>query len=398
MSRRFTFILLIWATVFVIASPFLFTKVLAQELNPIIYVFHSESCPHCRAELAFLKNLQTLDNSLDVVLYEVSEKGSVDLLKQVSNELGVQVSGVPFTVIGETSFVGYSTDEMSGKKIKDTISFYRENPDEYKDIVNLNNTPINIVGEQSKEVVQIPVWGEVDLGVTSLFFLTVLIGSLDGFNPCAMWVLLFLIGLLIGMKDRWRMWTLGLTFIISSGIVYFLFMAAWLNLLLFLGFIALVRIIIGLIAIGGGGWHLYEWFKGRGDTCSLEGNEYKEKTFSKLRKIIEHKYFWLSLVGIILMALAINLIELVCSAGFPAIYTQILTLSDLSTSSYYLYLLLYIFFFMLDDLIVFWVAMMTLKMVKFSSKYSYYSSLIGGVLMVILGILLIFKPEFIMFS
>ena len=398
MYRKLGLLFFIWATVLTIASPFLFTEVRAQERDVTVYVFHSESCPHCRAELAFLEELQREDSLLDVSLFEVSEKESVDLLKEVSSKLGINVTGVPFTVIGETNFVGYSTDDVSGERIKDIVSFYRENPEQYRDIVNKKNIEINISGEQSSQKIDVPLLGEIDTGNTSLFFLTFVIGGLDGFNPCAMWVLLFLIGLLIDMKDRMRMWILGLTFIVSSAVVYFLFMAAWLNLLLFLGFIALVRVVIGLVAISGGAWHLSEWWKGQADTCSLDGNHYKEKTFSKLKDVVENKYFLWALVGIVLMAFAVNLVELVCSAGLPALYTQILTMSDLSTASYYFYLLVYIFFFMLDDLIVFTVAVMTLRMVRLSSSYSYWSSLIGGVLMVVLGILLIFWPEIIMFG
>ena len=141
-----------------------------------------------------------------------------------------------------------------------------------------------------------------------------------------------------------------------------------------------------------------EYWKNKDGACKVTGGENKQKTFNKLKELVHHNSFWFALGGIILLAGAVNLVELICSAGFPAIYTQVLALNHLPKWEYYLYLLGYIFFFMLDDLIVFFVAMITLKMTALSGKYSRYSNLIGGLLMVIIGILLIFKPELLMFG
>jgi hypothetical protein len=106
----------------------------------------------------------------------------------------------------------------------------------------------------------------------------------------------------------------------------------------------------------------------------------------------------LALGGIIVLAFLVNLVELVCSAGLPAIYTQILALNNLANWQYYFYIFLYVFFFMVDDLLIFIVAMVTLKMTGLSTRYARYSHLIGGILMIIIGILLIFKPEWLMFG
>ena len=105
-----------------------------------------------------------------------------------------------------------------------------------------------------------------------------------------------------------------------------------------------------------------------------------------------------ALAGIIALAVAVNLVELLCSAGLPVVFTQILALNNLPTWQYYAYLILYIFIFILDDLIVFILAMLTLKMTGLGNKYARYSHLIGGAVMVIVGLLLIFKPEWLMFG
>lgn len=200
------------------------------------------------------------------------------------------------------------------------------------------------------------------------------------------------------MKDRKRMWILGTAFVFTSAFVYFLFMSAWLNLFLFLGLIVWVRILIGFTALGAGFYNLRDYFINKEGGCKVTGGEKRQKTFSQIRKVTQKRKFILALAGIILLAFAVNLVELICSAGLPAVYTQILSFNQLPTWQYYLYLLLYIFFFMIDDLLVFFIAMFTLQTVGVGGKYARFSRLIGGILMVLIGVLMLLKPELLMFG
>jgi len=213
-----------------------------------------------------------------------------------------------------------------------------------------------------------------------------------------MWALVFLITLLFHMKDRRKMWILGGTFILVSGIVYFLFLAAWLNVMFVLGGLGWMRAVIGLVALGGGGWYLYEWKTAPPAGCVVTNESQKERLLERMRGAIGQKSFLLSLGGIIVVAVLINAVELVCSAGLPAVYTQIIALHDLPFWAYYGYLLLYVLFFMLDDMIVFGAAMATLRLTGINAKYTRISHLIGGILMIIIGMLLIFKPELLLFG
>ena len=248
------------------------------------------------------------------------------------------------------------------------------------------------------EKMELPLIGEIETKDFSLPLLTVVLGLVDGFNPCAMWTLVFLIGLLLGLKDKKRMWIFGIVFIIFSAFVYFLFMVAWLNFILFIGMVNWVRVLVGLVALFGGGYSLREYYVNRDGKCKVTDKEKRKRVFHKLEEITRRKSFWLALLGIILLAFAVNLVEAICSAGIPAIYTQILSLNNLGKLEYYLYILLYIFFFMLDDLVVFFIAMITLRITGGTTKYSKWSNLIGGALMLIIGLLLIFKPEWLMFG
>jgi hypothetical protein len=252
--------------------------------------------------------------------------------------------------------------------------------------------------EQAGVMVPLPFFGTINALSFSLPVLTVIIGSLDGFNPCAMWTLLFLISLLVNMQDKKRMWILGSAFVFASGLVYFLFLSAWLNVFLFIGMIMWVRFAIGTVALASGGYNLREYMQNKDGTCKVTSSEKRKRIFDRLRAVAHHQQFWMALIGIVLLAFAVNLVELICSAGLPAVYTQVLSLSDLPAWQYYGYLLLYIFFFMLDDLMVFIVSMATLQVTGITSKYSRFSHLIGGILMLILGALLILRPELLMFG
>ncbi len=335
--------------------------------NPIlIQFFWAIGCPHCAKEEVFLKSLESKYPQLEIKDYEITaNRQNLLLLQETGKKLKADVSGVPFTVVGNQYFSGYLSDKTTGKDIEAAIAGI---PPNFK----YSHLPLPL--------------------------LTLVMALLDGFNPCAMWTLLFLISLLLGMKDRRRMWALGIAFIVSSAFVYFLFLSAWLNLFLFLGLVVWVRILIGLVALGAGGYYLRDYWVNKYGACKVMGNERRQKMFEKIRSITRKRQFILALGGIILLAVAVNLVELICSAGLPAIYTKILSLSNLPTWQYYLYLLLYILIFMLDDLFIFFTAMITLQVVGIQSKYSRFSHLVGGVLMFIIGLLLLFKPEWLMFG
>jgi len=431
-------LLILFITAFILTNLLITPVQAAGQVD--IYLFYSKTCPHCQVEKVFLQNLIEEYPEIGLHSYEVTgNQSNLQLMVLVGNTMGADVSGVPLTVIGDQTFSGYLNDQTSGEPIKQAALTCLENscPDTVGDIIaqnysnqnsNTNNNQNsntnsndntnennNVNGNvnsgnngnsenqqpasQLPEVITLPLFGEINVQKYSLPVITIIIGGLDGFNPCAMWVLLFLISLLLGMENKRRMWILGITFLTASAAVYFIFMAAWLNLLLFIGFVVWVRAAIGLFALGSGGFYLKKYLKQRKEEgCDVMEDEKRQRTFAKLKSITQNKTFIIALLGIITLAFAVNLVELICSAGFPAIFTQILSLSGLSVFDYYFYIALYVFIFLLDDIIIFVIAMLTLKATGVTTKYSKISSLIGGILMVIIGILLLFKPEWLIFS
>lgn len=385
----------------------------AQYINQTnIYFFWGQGCPHCAKEEAFLNTLKDSNPQVNVIDFEVyNNADNLKLLQTIGQQLKLDISGVPLVMVGEQVMVGYLNDETSGAQIKDMVNncLQKDCADVIAPIIaqvfpekpgpQPQPAPEPEEDAQNEEsyYINLPLFGKIDVKNFSLPILTIIIAAIDGFNPCAMWVLLFLISLLLGMANKKRMWILGSAFILASGMVYFLFLSAWLNLFLFIGFIFWVRILIGLVAVGSGVYHLWDFYQNH-PGCKLVKGELRDKVFTNLKFITQIPSFWLALIGIIIVAFAVNLIELVCSAGLPAIYTNVLSLSDISVWQYYLLLALYIIFFMLDDMAVFVIAMVTLQATGISTKYARYANLIGGIIILILGILLILKPELLMFS
>jgi hypothetical protein len=210
-----------------------------------------------------------------------------------------------------------------------------------------------------------------------------------------MWVLVFLIGLLLGLNDRFRMWSYGAAFLLTSGAVYFLFMAAWLNLFLFLGSLAWIRLVVGLFALGAGTYYLREFVRNPDAACRVTTAGERQRVMDRLRRAVSDRSFLMAILGIMALAVAVNLIELLCSAGIPAVYTQVLALSDLSPLAYYAHLALYIAVFMLDDTVIFVAAMLTLQATGLAMSYSRWSHLIGGMVLFVIGLLLVLKPEWL---
>ncbi|OGV97392.1 hypothetical protein A2W24_03565 [Microgenomates group bacterium RBG_16_45_19] len=359
--------------------------VLAQNHDWVEF-FWAEGCPHCAKEKVFLTELKTKYPDLVIKSYEISQNlVNALLLQQRGRDLNADVSGVPFTIIGDEYVSGFRDNETTGKQIETRyIQVMSENAQV--------ETP-----QPAGQLLNVPLLGAVNLASLSLPVLTFLIALMDGFNPCAMWTLLFLISLLLGMKDRKRMWLLGTVFIATSALVYFLFLAAWLNLFIFLGMVAWVRVGIGLVASAAGGMYLRDYYRDQSG-CKVVGDEKRQKIFGKLRDITAKKQLLVALGGIMLLAVAVNLVELICSAGLPAVYTQVLSLSNLPRWQYDLYLIFYVLVFMLDDLFIFFTAMLTLKAVGIQSKYAKVSRLVGGILMIMIGVLLLFKPSWLMFG
>ena len=132
--------------------------------------------------------------------------------------------------------------------------------------------------------------------------------------------------------------------------------------------------------------------------CEVVNNDSRKKIINRIKKFTSEKSLILAIIGVIGLAISVNFIEFACSAGWPVIFTNILEMNELSGIENFIYILIYIIFFLIDDIIIFTIAMFTFNIKAISNKYSKYSHLIGGILMLIIGLLMIFAPNILMFN
>ena len=348
-------------------------------------LFYGIGCPHCALERNFLKEIkEKYQEKIVINEYEIYyNKENADIFNQKINKFKIETAGVPILIIKDDYVLGYGNDETTGVEIERKIENYlnEENKLENKE------SPIylNIFSKK------------INLKSVSLPIATILIAFVDGFNPCAMWILIFLITMLINMKDKKKLYILGTTFIFVSGLMYLLFLSAWFNFFKFIGYVYWIKVIIGIVAIISGIMHIKNSLSSKGE-CKATNQNQRQKIIQKIKKVLSQEKLFFSLVGIVSLAVSVNLIEIVCSAGLPAVYTNLLSTIKLSTLEYYFYLLLYVLVFMLDDLLIFMIAVKTFEITGISKKYTKISGIVGGIIIFIIGIILIIKPELLMFG
>ena len=373
------------------------------------YLFYGDGCPHCADEEEFFEGYLDNNDDVELVRFEVWKSSeNRELLSKVQEKLNDHRSGVPFLVIGNTVILGY-TDGVTDDTIKETIEEYR-NDNDYEDIVDKviknekigNETPTEKPKSKPKEktIYKLPILGKINAKNVSLPLLAVVLGLVDGFNPCAMWILIFLLSILIGLKNKRKLILFGSVFLLTSGLFYFLLMFTWLNVIASISLSLIFRIIIAIFAIGAGIFNLYNYYKSlkKDDGCSVTNTKQRKSIMANIKKFTQEKNLILGLLGIIVLAIGVNFVELLCSAGLPVLFTEILSINKVSPGAAWILSLIYIIFFMLDDFIIFFIAVKTMNLKVISTKYSKYSHLAAGIIMLIIGILLIVKPGWVMFN
>jgi hypothetical protein len=342
-----------------------------------VHFFYLPGCSHCEAQEIFNEKLEN-KYSINITPHDGTTPEGIALLTEMLEERGVEHEPeFPITIFGNQVFSGWESEETTGKAIEEALQQC------------LSGECPPPAGEESRNTIVLPLIGEIALADYSLPALAVILGLVDGFNPCAMWVLVYLISLVATLRDRKRIWLIVGSFVLASGILYFLFMTAWLNLFLFIGYIKSVTIVIGIVALGGGILQVREMIQTKGAiVCEVTDEESRKKTMSKVQEIVSSPLTWGILVGIIALAFTVNLVEFVCSAAIPAVFTRVLSLASLTTFQYYGYILLYVFFFMLDDIVIFGTAAFAFTS-NIGNRYAKYSRPVGATILIILGILLL---------
>jgi thiol-disulfide isomerase/thioredoxin len=367
-----------------------------------VYFFWGKGCPHCEQEKQFFDEIKKESPSMEVREFEVwYNKKNAALFSSMLTAHGMKASGVPVTFVDEQVVTGFSTG--SQKRIEALLRAC-----DHRDCVD----PLNVLNRKTAlsnpdapsvpesvaitrgrdATVEVPLFGKVDAQDTSLPVMTLVIAGLDSFNPCAFFVLLSLLGLLVHARSRNRMLLIGGVFVFFSGFIYFLFMAAWLNLFLVMGQVAIITTIAGVVSVIIAGINIKDFFIFKQGVSLSIPDSAKPGLFDRMRRLMRATSLLSILAGTTLLAVVANSYELLCTAGFPMVFTRILTLHSLSTTTYYLYLVLYNLVYVIPLFIIVLVFTITLGSRKLSEWQGRLLKLVSGAMMLGLGGVLLLNP------
>ena len=339
-----------------------------------LLVYVRDGCPRCADAKVFLAKLAQQRPAVQIVFRPVdTDSTALSELLELSRANGIWPPGVPTFAMEGRIMVGFGSEEESGSAL---LAFVDQ-------------------GRTQRETVALPFIGELDVARMGLPLFTLALGLLDGFNPCATWVLLFLLSFLVHLRDRRRIALVAGIFVLVSGLVYYAFMAAWLNVLLVVGMSDPLRWGLALLALVIGAVNVKDFVAfGRGISLSIPAAA-KPGLYARMRGVIRAESLSASLLAVAVLAVVVNFIELLCTAGLPAIYTAVLTQQQVSTSGYYAYLALYVAAYMADDALMVALAVIALGSKKLTESTGRWLKLLSGTLMMVLGLVMLLQPDWL---
>lgn len=338
----------------------------------VLEVYVRDGCPHCAAAKEYLPEFARQHPDLAIVLRPVDRDPAAreDLLR-LSRAADAWPPGVPTFAIDGRLLVGFESAAATGPELDALVKQASRLP---------QRVDTALFGTLSAERLGLPLF-------------TLALGLLDGFNPCAMWVLLLLLSLLVRFRERKRIALVAGTFVFVSGAVYYAFMAAWLNAFLLLGMSPMLRWILAFIALAVGVANIRDFAAPDRDPTLAIPQSAKPGLYARIRRIMEANAMLPALAGAGALAVVVNFVELLCTAGFPAIYTAVLAQHGLDAPAHYAYLLLYIAAYMADDTAMVVVAVMALGSNRLSARTGRWLKLASGLVMAALGTAMIVRPQ-----
>ena len=363
------------------------SSVKGDELQKVrLEFFWSKTCPHCRKAKPFLESLSRSRDWLEIRSYELSEHPeNAGRFLEMAKRMGRERLGVPAFVFCNQIVIGFDETETTGDLLQHQLEECLERKTQEQPEPREKDTPLNPI--------PLPFAGKLDPSRHSLPALTLILAGLDSFNPCAFFVLLFLLSLMVNAKSRSRMLIIGGIFVFFSGLIYFAFMAAWLNLFRYLGEIRIVTLITALVAIGVAVVNIKDYFFFREGVSLSIPDKAKAGIYARVRNLVQAPGLSTLAFGTMVLAVVANSYELLCTSGFPMVFTRILTLNALSSAESYLYLALYNVIYVIPLAIIVILFSITLGSRKLTEREGRVLKLVSGMMMLGLGGTLLLAPE-----
>jgi len=380
-----------------------------------IEYFGRKDCKNCANLEKFLKGLSAKRDDFEYVEHKIDKSREEKAFFDETTSKLKLVKGTPIIYIGGHIIQGFNTADTTGKEIESLINSAKAKDKiltlkEYLESGQAGNVSSNgavctgdtvcevpglTKGAENQVLVNIPIINKtVDLTNYSLFTMSLILGTIDGFNPCAMWVLVLFLTALIAVGNKVKMFRVAGLFIFAEAAMYFFILNAWIYAWDFVGLDKWVTPLVGIIGIAGGIFFIRNYLK-KGDTleCEVTDFEQRAKISKKIKDIANKPFTLLTALAIIGLALSVNVIEFACSVGIPQTYTKILQINEVPFWTRQFYTFIYIIGYMVDDIIVFGFALMSINKLQLTTKYSKWVNLFGGILMIILGLIMLIKPS-----
>ena len=371
MRKWLCVLILSWLPFLAGAAEPVWTEPAASGVQVHLYLFWSKNCPHCLEARPRLLDLAARNAWVRLQDFELSEhRGNVDRFVELAQRVGGEAHAVPTLIYCGRMEVGLDSSDTGMANLLRRLESCRAQQ--------------GVATDSGAAALRLLLFGEVDPASLSLPVLTVLIAGMDAFTPCAFFVLLFLLSLLVHQSDRRRMALIGGVFVAFSGLMYFAFMAAWLNLFLVLGSLPWVTGAAGLLALLMGAVNVKDFVRFRQGPSFSISDSGKATIFQRARRL---------LAATVALAVSANFYELLCTAGFPMVFTRLLTLQGGGVAQHYLYLALYNVIYVLPLLAIVIAFVRTLGARKLSEREGRLLKLLSGLMMLSLGALLLLAPE-----
>ncbi|MHB8134707.1 MAG: glutaredoxin family protein [Anaerolineaceae bacterium] len=378
----------------------------AQEEPPVVvYMFWGDGCPHCAVAKPFFEEMAQKYPQIELRFYEVWYiPENQEKFIAMAKAYGFEPSGVPTIFIGDKHWEGFVEDmePMFEEELKQCVVFGCKDagagiivplPENATAVPPTSTTPTPSQASNQQDTIKLPFIGEVSLAHQSLTVATLLIAFVDGVNPCSVWVLTMLLALTLHTGSRKRVLIIGFVFIAVTAFVYALFIAGLFTFLTFVSFMTWIQVVVALVALVFAIINIkdYFWYK-EGISLTIADDK-KPGIFKKMRKVLDSsESIWAMIGATIVLAAGVSLVEFSCTAGFPVLWTNMLSAQKVTGLNFGLLLLLYMFIYQLDELIIFLTAVFTLKATRLEEKHGRILKLIGGVLMLTLAGVMIVKP------
>jgi cytochrome c biogenesis protein CcdA/glutaredoxin len=340
-------------------------------------VFYGAGCPYCAQELEFLDELQDRQPSLEVSAYEVwNDEENRDRFRSMAAEAGIEASAVPTTFLADRYWVGFDATVMD--QIERTVEA----------LVADRAPPV-----EERTTVDVPFVGTVDVGESSLVAATLLIGFVDGVNPCSFWVLSMLLALVLHSGSRARTAIVGAVFLTITSALYGLYMLGAYSVLDYAGELTWIRVAVALVAGMFGVLHVKEYVTSRGVSVTI-ADDRKPGMFRRMRGLAGPDRSLAAVIGgTAALAVGVSLAETPCTAGLPLLWTDLVSSRDVPAAGVFLLFILYLSVFLFDELVIFAVAVLTLRATKVQERQGRILQLVSGVLMLALAGTMLLAPQ-----